>query len=56
LTKHYVGVRVMFAWRLFADGKLTVAYLGNFVAQQSCSTKLLNFAACPTWALETCGE
>jgi len=39
----YVLLETMFVWRLFANGKLTVAYatlLSNKVAQQSCSTLL----------------
>ena len=38
-----VLLETMLVWRLFADGKLTVAYaalLSNKVARQSCSTLL----------------
>jgi len=41
------SLEAMLVWRLFADGKLTVAYR----PQHSCATKLLDFVACLTWAL-----
>jgi len=31
----------------------TTCQTGNFVAQQTCATKLLDFVACLTWALST---
>jgi len=40
-----VLIEAMFVWRLSVDGKLT----GNFVEQQSCVIKLLDFVGCLTW-------
>ena len=46
-----VSLEAMLFWRLFADGNIRFHCLGNFVEQQSCTTKLLDFVACLTWAL-----
>ena len=39
-----VSLEAMFVWRLFDS------CLGNFVEQQSCEIKWLDFGACLTWA------
>jgi len=70
LTNHSSATerKIVEEWRWFRSSNYLVARLvtcqnlgnsrchtGNFVEQQSCATKLLDFVACLTWASATSG-